>query len=287
MLQCYEHWFGPYPWYADGYKLVEAPHLGMEHQSAVAYGNHFRNGYLGFDLSRTGIGLQWDFIIVHESAHEWFGNNITVQDAADMWVHEGFAAYAEGLYSECQLGRAAGAAYLIGERRIIRNTATIIGTYGVNRDGSGDMYPKGANLLHTIRQLVDDDARWRDILRGLNHTFWHQTVTTKQIEDYISRQAGMDLGKVFDQYLRTTQIPEFDYKVDGGTLSYRWSNVVPGFAMPLRVQVPGLGTRLLRPTEAWQTLAAPDPEAGQLVVDENWYVTAKNVGAADAPQPGH
>jgi len=286
MLTCYEHWFGPYPWYAEGYKLVEAPHLGMEHQSAVAYGNHFRNGYLGFDLSRTGIGLTWDFIIVHESAHEWFGNNISVQDHADMWVHEGFAAYAEALFSECQLGKTAGAAYLIGVRRSIRNDRPVIGPYGVNGDGSGDMYPKGANLLLTIRQIVDDDARGRDILRGLNHTFWHQTVTTHQVEDFISRQSGLDLGKVFDEYLRTTQVPELDYKVENETLSYRWANVVPGFDMPVRVQVPGLGTRLLHPTEAWQTLAAPDPEAAQLVVDESFYVTAKNVGAgAEAAGP--
>jgi len=286
MLKCFEHWFGPYPWYADGYKLVEAPHLGMEHQSAVAYGNHFRNGYLGFDVSRTGIGLLWDFIIVHESAHEWFGNSISVQDHADMWVHEGFAAYAEGLFSECQLGKTAGAAYVSGERRAIRNDRPVIGPYGVNGDGSGDMYPKGANLLLTIRQIVDDDARWRDILRGLNHTFRHQTVTTKQIETYIGQQAGVDLGRVFDQYLRTTKVPELDYKVENGTLSYRWENVVPGFDMPLRVQVPGLGTRLLHPTEAWQTLAAPDPEAAQLAVDESFYVTAKNVGAAGAEATG-
>jgi len=286
MLRCFEHWFGPYPWYADGYKLVEAPHLGMEHQSAVAYGNHFKNGYLGLDLSRTGIGLQWDFIIVHESAHEWFGNNITVQDAADMWVHEGFAAYAEGLYTECQLGRAAGAAYLIGTRRSIRNATPVIGPYGVNRDGSGDMYPKGANLLHTIRQIVDDDSRWQGILRGLNHTFWHQTVTSRQVEDYIGREAGMDLSKVFAQYLTTVRIPEFDYKVEGATLSYRWTNVVPGFDMPLRVQVPGLGTRVLRPTEAWQTLAVEGPRAADLEVDENFYVTSKNVGAPDGAGAG-
>ena len=287
MLQCFEHWFGPYPWYADGYKLVEAPHLGMEHQSAVAYGNHFLNGYLGRDLSRTGIGLQWDFIIVHESAHEWFGNNISVQDHADMWVHEGFAAYAEGIYTECQLGRSAGAAYLIGVRKGIRNDRPVIGPYGVNGNGSGDMYPKGANLLHTVRQLVDDDARWRGILRGLNHEFWHRTVTSNQVEAYISAQAGIDLGKVFDQYLRTTQVPEFDWKVEGGTLSYRWANVVPGFAMPVRVQVPGLGTRVLNATDAWQTLAASDPEAAGLVVDESWYVTARNVGAAAAPPSAH
>ena len=285
MLQCFERWFGPYPWYADGYKLVEAPHLGMEHQSAVAYGNRFRNGYLGFDLSRTGIGTTWDFITVHESAHEWFGNSISVRDHADMWVHEGFAAYAEGIYTECQLGRTAGAAYLIGVRRSIRNDRPVIGPYGVNGDGSGDMYPKGANLLHTVRQIVDDDAKWRGLLRGLNHEFWHQTVTTRQVEDYISRQAGQDLGRVFDQYLRTTQVPEFDYKVEGTTLSYRWGNVVPGFDMPLRVQVPGLGTRLLHPTTAWQTLAVTSPDAAALEVDESFYVTARDVGAA-APGTG-
>ncbi|HTT66881.1 MAG TPA: M1 family metallopeptidase [Gemmatimonadales bacterium] len=286
MLKCFEHWFGPYPWYADGYKLVEAPHLGMEHQSAVAYGNHFLNGYLGRDLSRTGIGLQWDFIIVHESAHEWFGNNISVQDHADMWVHEGFAAYAEGLYTECQLGPTAGAAYLIGVRKAIRNDRPVIGPYGVNGTGSGDMYPKGANLLHTIRQIVDDDAKWRGVLSGLNHEFWHQTVTSRQVEDYISRQAGIDLGRVFDQYLRTTRIPELDYKVEGGTLSYRWANVVPGFAMPVRVQVPGLGTRVLHPTEAWQTLAVSSPQAAEVEVDESWYVTARDVGGSAAAGSG-
>jgi len=279
MLKCFEHWFGPYPWYADGYKLVEAPHLGMEHQSAVAYGNRFRNGYLGLDLSRTGLGLQWDFIIVHESAHEWFGNNISVQDHADMWVHEGFAAYAEGLYTECQLGETAGAAYLIGVRKVIRNDRPVLGSYGVNGDGSGDMYPKGASLLHTIRQIVDDDARWRGILRGLNHTFWHQTVTSRQVEAYISHESGLDLSRVFAQYLTTTKVPEFDYKLDGATLSYRWANVVPGFDMPVKVQIPGLGTRVLHPTEAWQTLAVSSPQAADLAVDENFYVTARNTGA--------
>ncbi len=205
-----------------------------------------------------------------------------------MWIHESFANYAEGLYTECQLGRTAGAAYVIGTRVGIRNDRPIIPAYGVNATGSGDMYPKGGNLLHTIRQIVDDDARWRDILRGLNHTFWHQTVTAAQVEDYIGRQAGVELGKVFQQYLTTTMVPEFDYKVESGTLSYRWANVVPGFAMPVRVQVPGLGTRLLRPTEAWQRLPAPDPEAAQLVVDENFYATARNVlaPAADSSRAG-
>jgi len=205
MLRCFEHWFGPYPWYEDGYKLVEVPHPGMEHQSAVAYGNWYANGYRGRDGSGTGLGLKWDFIIVHESAHEWFGNNITAKDNADMWVHESFANYAEGLYTECLFGKQAGADYTIGTRRGIRNDRPIIPSYGVNDQGSGDMYPKGGNMLHTVRQIVDDDEKWRAILRGLNQTFWHQTVMGKQVEDYISAHAGTDLTKVFDQYLRTTQ----------------------------------------------------------------------------------
>lgn len=278
MLQCFEKWFGPYPWYTDGYKLVETPHLGMEHQSAVAYGNHFLNGYLGRDLSRTGLGLQWDFIIVHESAHEWWGNSVSAQDHADMWLHESFANYAEGIYTECQLGKTAGAAYVIGTRVGIRNDRPIVPSYGVNAQGSGDMYPKGGNMLHIIRQIVDDDAKWRGILRGLQQTFRHQTVTGRQVEEYISREAGVDLSKVFAQYLTTTLVPEFDYRFEGGTLSYRWTNVVPGFAMPLRVAVPGLGTRLLHPTEAWQTLSGASPQAADVQVDENFYVTQKHVG---------
>ena len=272
MLSCFEHWFGPYPWYADGYKLVETPHLGMEHQSAIAYGNHFLNGYLGRDLSRTGLGLQWDFIIVHESAHEWFGNNISAQDHADMWVHESFANYAEGIYTECRMGKSAGAAYMIGARSGIRNDRPIVPAYGVNAQGSGDMYPKGGNMLHTIRAIIDDDAKWRDILRGLNQTFRHQTVTGQQVEDFISHEAGIDLSTVFAQYLTTTKVPVFEYRVQGGTLSYHWANVVPGFDMPVRVNIPGLGTRVLHPTESWQPLALTSPVT-ELSVDENFYVT--------------
>jgi aminopeptidase N len=286
-LRCFEYWFGPFPWYADGYKLVETPHLGMEHQSAVAYGNHYLNGYRGRDLSGTGLGLQWDFIIVHESAHEWWGNNISAQDHADMWVHESFGNYAEGIYTECRLGKVAGAAYIIGTRVGIRNDRPIVPAFGVNAQGSGDMYPKGGNMLHTIRSIIDDDAKWRDILRGLNKTFYHQTVTGKQVQDYISREAGVDLSKVFAQYLTTTQIPVFEYRIRDGGLDYRWANVVAGFAMPVRVNVPGLGTRILRPTESWQGLDVASPKAGELRVDENFYVTARNVGAAaTAPTPG-
>jgi len=189
-----------------------------------------------------------------------------------MWLHESFANYAEGIYTECQLGKTAGAAYMIGVRAGVRNDKPIIPAFGVNAQGSGDMYPKGGNMLHTIRAIIDDDAKWRDILRGLQKTFYHQTVTGKQVEDYISREAGIDLSKVFAQYLTTTKVPVFEFRVQGSTLSYRWSNVVPGFDMPVRVSIPGLGTRLLKPTEAWQTLEA-SPRAAELTVDENFYVT--------------
>ena len=207
MLKCFEHWFGPYPFYEDGYKLVDAPHLGMEHQSAVAYGNKYQNGYLGRDVSGSGWGLKWDFIVVHESGHEWFGNNITSKDIADMWVHEGFTSYSETLFTECEFGKKAGNEYNYGIRKNIGNKTTIIGQYDVNNEGSSDMYYKGSNMLHTIRHSMDDDEKFRQILRGLNSTFYHQTVTTKQVENYISTQAGFDYSKVFDQYLRNIAIP--------------------------------------------------------------------------------
>ncbi|HTI65499.1 MAG TPA: M1 family metallopeptidase, partial [Gemmatimonadaceae bacterium] len=283
MLKCFEHWFGPYPWYADGYKLIEAPHLGMEHQSGVAYGNHFKNGYAGRDLSGTGWGMKWDFIIVHESAHEWWGNNVTTKDAADMWIHESFANYAEGLYAECQDGKEAGDAYIIGSRKLIKNDEPIIGTYGVNREGSGDVYYKGGSMLHTIRQLVNDDEKWRGILRGIQSTFWHQTVTGAQIEHYIATHSGLALGPVFEEYLRTTKVPALEYKIENAKLSYRWTNVVPGFAMPVRVAVgDGAGYTWINPTAEWKAMPRPVGGGAQLRVDPNFYVTVKDASAAPA-----
>ncbi|HYD51607.1 MAG TPA: M1 family metallopeptidase [Gemmatimonadaceae bacterium] len=271
MLQCFERWFGPYPWYEDGFKLVEVPYLGMEHQSAVTYGNRFRNGYLGRDLSGTGLGLAWDFIIIHEAAHEWFANAITAKDQADMWVHESFANYAEGIYTECQQGKEAGARYMVGLRRGIRNDRPIIPPYGVNAEGSGDMYNKGGNMLHTIRQLVNDDAKWRGVLRGLGATFGRQTVTGQQIQDHIARESGLDLRRVFAQYLTTTMIPTFEWQAAGDSIRYRWTTVVPGFDMPVRAQLDGATWTTLRPTEQWQSM----PGRGEPTVDENYYVRVR------------
>jgi aminopeptidase N len=285
MLQCFEGWFGPYPWYRDGYRLIEAPHLGMEHQSAVAYGNGYQNGYKGTDLSGTGWGLAWDFIVIHESAHEWWGNSLTTADQADQWVHESFANYAESLYPECRFGTAAGAAYVIGTRKLIKNDQPIVPPYGVNADGPLDMYYKGGNMLHTIRQVVGNDSTWRAMLRGVNRTFAHRIVTGRQVQDYLSDHAGIDLHRVFEQYLTTTKVPTFEYRLDGATLTYRWADVVPGFAMPLRVWLGGGRSVRLTPTADWQaaTLALEQPDAFR--VDENYYVLTRWVDRAGAAAP--
>src|SRR4026209_1710295 len=252
MLEAFEHWFGKYPFYEDGYKLVTVQYPGMEHQSSVTYGNWFRNGYMQRDPCACGVGFKFDFIIVHESAHEWFGNNISMKDAADMWIHEGFANYSENLFVEYFFGKKDAGDYVSGTRRSIRNDGTVIGVYGSNREGSGDMYPKGGNMLHTIRQLINDDAKWLSILRGLNADFWHLTVTTEQIQSYITKKAGVDLSKVFDQYLRTTKLPLVRYRITGKTVSFRYEQVVKGFAMPIRVAINGKEVKLT-PREAKQT----------------------------------
>ena len=248
MLKSMEHWFGPYPFYQDGYKLVDAPHLGMEHQSAVAYGNQYQNGYLGRDRSNTGWGLKWDFIIIHESGHEWFGNNITTKDIADMWVHEAFTTYSEALFVESQFGKPAGQEYLHGQRRNIQNDAPIIGPYGVNKEGSGDMYDKGSALLNTLRTVLNDDAKWRQLLRGLSSTFYHQTVTGQQVIDYFNRESGRDFTRVFDQYLRHRSLPTLEIRFEDGKTLARWVANVDKFDMPVRVRLRGGEYQFISPT---------------------------------------
>jgi aminopeptidase N len=275
MLKAFEHWFGKYPFYEDGYKLVTVSYAGMEHQSSVTYGNYFRNGYRARDYSGTGVGFKFDFIIVHESGHEWFGNNISMKDAADMWIHEGFTNYSENLFVEYHFGKKDAETYVIGSRHNIRNDVPIIGTYGTNREGSGDMYAKGGNLLHTIRHVINNDKKWLAIMRGLNAEFWHQTVTTQQIESYISKEAGVDLSKIFDQYLRTTRIPLLQYETDGKKLSYKYERVVKGFVMPLRVVVNGREVSIT-PDETKQTLDWPE-EIKTFAVNPNFYVAAEKI----------
>jgi len=270
MMKAFEHWFGPYPFYEDGFKLVEAPYLGMEHQSSITYGNGYQNGYLGRDLSGTGYGLLFDFIIIHESGHEWFANNITNKDIADMWIHESFTNYSESLYLEYHHGKEAGDEYVLGTRVNIQNDRPIIAPYGVNARGSGDMYYKGGNMLHTLRQWVNDDDKWRNMLRGLNEEFFHETVSTSQIESYMSNSLGLDLDSFFDQYLRDIRIPTLEYFLHNGQLNYRWTATVSGFDMPVVVSASGEKIRL-EPTNDWK-IKQYDKRIDDLHVDRNFYV---------------
>jgi len=272
MLEAFEYWFGPYPFYEDGFKLVEVPYPGMEHQSSVTYGNGYENGFGGMDQSYSGWGDKFDFIIIHESGHEWFANNITYIDIADMWIHESFIAYSESLYTEYWYGKEAGYEYVRGTRANIRNDKPIIGKYDVNNEGSGDMYPKGANMLHTLRQLVNNDSTWRAMLRGLNKIFYHQTVTTEQIEAYMIDFTGLDLSSFFDQYLRDYRLPVFEYEIRDDQLKYRWSNCIRGFDMPVNILLDGVKIQL-KPNTHWSIKTMEQPTK-HLMVDKDFYVAA-------------
>jgi aminopeptidase N len=279
MMKAFEFWFGAYPFYEDGYKLVEAPHLGMEHQSAVAYGNKFVNGYLGRDLSNSGWGMKWDFIIVHESGHEWFGNNITARDIADMWIQEGFTNYSETLFTEYYYGKKAANQYVQGLRDRITNEKNIIGSYGVNKEGSSDMYDKGGNLIHTIRQIINDDNKFRKILIGLNQYFYHSVITSKQVEDYISLKSGTDLSPVFNQYLRTTKIPKLEYYFANNNLYFRWTNTIAGFKMPVKIKV---GTEIkeswIYPENDWNFYPIKKNKGlNKLKVNSNFFIESNEV----------
>lgn len=234
MLRCFESVFGPYPFYEDGYKLVEAPYLGMEHQSAVAYGNHFDQGYLGKDRSESGVGLLFDFIIVHESGHEWFGNSITAYDKADSWIHEGFTSYAETLFAECIAGKEKAFAYQEGKRRTIRNDRPVEGALNQCDEGSSDQYDKAGFLIHMIRLIMDNDEEFFSMLREMNRTFYHRIVSGKEVEQFINQYSGKDFSKLFDQYLRAPDLPELRItKTADGGLAYLWTHCVPGFDMPV------------------------------------------------------
>ncbi|MGB2417046.1 MAG: M1 family metallopeptidase [Flavobacteriaceae bacterium] len=271
MMKAFEYWFGPYPFYEDSYKLVEVPYLGMEHQSSVTYGNRYMDGYLGRDLSGTGWGLKFDFIIIHESGHEWFANNITNKDIADMWIHEGFTAYSENLFLDYYYGKEASSEYVIGTRKRIRNDRPIIGNYNVNAEGSSDMYYKGANMIHMLRQFTKNDEKWRGILRKMNAKFHHQTVTTQQIESFLSDEIDLDLHSFFNQYLRDVRIPTLEYNIDKNILHYRWTNVVEGFEMPIEFES-NKQWQWLYPTVSWQTKAI---NSSTITVDEDYYITTK------------
>lgn len=281
MFKAFEYWFGPYPFYEDSYKLIDAPYAGMEHQSAVAYGNKYRFGFWGMDRSSTGHGMKFDYMIVHESAHEWFGNNITTNDIADMWVHEGFADYSEALFLEYWYDKEAANEYNKGMRELITNRLPIIGNYGVNNEGSPDMYPKGSNLLNSIRHSINDDEKFRAILRGLNQTFYHKTVDTKEIENYISESSGFDYGKVFDQYLRTTEIPTLEYyfSEDRRQIFYRYTDCMDGFDLPVVLDSAGVNIKIF-PESMWQNKNITENQTALFnpgSIEKMYYLNVKEI----------
>ena len=277
MLEAFEFWMGPYPFYEDGFQLVEAPYLGMEHQSSITYGNQFQNGYLGKDISGTGWGLKFDFIIVHESGHEWFANNVTFRDAADIWIHEGFTAYSESLFVEYFYGKQAGQEYCRGTRKGIRNKFPMIGDYDVNSSHKdNDVYSKGANILNMVRQILNNDDQWRQTLRGIGTVFYHQTVTSEQIETFIAKETGLELRSFFNQYLRTSQIPIFKYYKEKGKLVYRWDETLEEFNMPIDLKINDKLIRLI-PTNSWQSYVMEHDIDVVIEIDPNYYIEVNQV----------
>ncbi len=255
MMACFYEKFGEYPFVEDSYKLIESPYLGMEHQSAVAYGNEYNNGYLGRDLSGTGIGLKWDFIIIHESGHEWFGNSISAKDIADLWIHESFTSYSEAVYVECEYGKEAAENYLFGLRQSVANNKPIIGDYGVNAEGSGDMYYKGANLLNTIRNYVNNDTLWWQTIKRFHEVFKHQTITTKEVITFFNVETGLNLSPIFNQYLRYAELPTLIIKQKNQQVYVKWKANETDFKLPVEAIINGERVRLLANTKEFVSLS--------------------------------
>lgn len=277
MLEALEHWFGPYPFYEDGYKLVETSHLGMEHQSAIAYGNKYKNGYLGTESSGTGWGMKWDFIIIHESGHEWFGNNITAKDVADLWIHESYTNYSEALYIDYHYGKQASQEYVNGNRRGILNDTPMQGPYDVNKEGSGDMYLKGGVLHNMIRSMINNDEKWRAILRGLNKKFYHKTVDYQDITSYVSRESGIDLSKVFEQYVQHTSIPTLEVVWNNkGMPAARWISEVKDFKMPVAIGKKGEAKKQYTFDQQFKPIPVAELTKQNIDIDTfNYYIKVK------------
>ncbi|HEY6806674.1 MAG TPA: M1 family metallopeptidase [Pyrinomonadaceae bacterium] len=253
MIKAFEHYFGEYPFKKDGYKLIEAPYSGMEHQSAVTYGNHFANGYLEKDWTGVGISPRFDFIIIHESGHEWFGNSVTAADVSDMWIHEGWTTYLECLYVEFMYGKADGLKYTNGYKPKVQNRHPIVPERGINATPPQDMYFKGALFLNTLRSVVDDDKRWFALIRAFYQRYKYQNIMTEDFESFFNKGIGRNLTPVYEQYLRRTALPVLELKFANGSVSYRWQADEKGFAMPIKVGKKD-NWQVIQPTTEWQTM---------------------------------
>jgi len=253
MMNCFQTKFGAYPFAEDGYKLVETPYLGMEHQSAVAYGNQYKKGYLGSDISGTGEGMFFDFIIIHETGHEWFGNSITSRDVADMWIHEGFTTYAESVYIECVKGYETAQKYINGQGKRVMNDRPVIGKFGVNNEGSGDMYNKGAMLLNTLRHIVNNDNQWWEILYKFSTAYKHKIIDTQTVITFFETETKQKLAPIFAQYLNYKNIPKLDLQLTDNNLYFKWTADVQSFEMPVEITIKDKLLRL-KPTTTWKRL---------------------------------
>ena len=272
MLDCFQLKFGKYPFWEDGYKLVETPYLGMEHQSAVAYGNKFKKGYMGYDLSGTGVGMKFDYITIHETGHEWFGNSITSKDIADMWIHEGFTTYTETVFIECTQGYEAAMKYVNGQSKNVRNDKPIIGQFGVNREGSGDMYYKGSLLLNTLRHVVNNDEKWWSLLLKYAETFKKQIIDTPTVIAYFNKETGYNLTAVFNQYLNHTSLPHLEIKLQGKSFQYRWKTDEQNFSMPIDIIIGSKKIRL-QPSNDWKKHKEPITSLEEIkVLTDKFYV---------------
>jgi len=270
MMECFQTKFGKYPFWEDGYKLVETPYLGMEHQSAVAYGNKYKKGYLGGDMSGTGIGMLFDYITIHETGHEWFGNSITSKDIADMWIHEGFTTYTECVFVECQFGYEKAMKYITGSQMNVSNDKPVIGIFGVNREGSGDMYSKGALMLNTLRHVVNDDGKWWKMLLKYSETYKKKVIDTQTVVDFFNTETGMDLTPFFNQYLRYKSPPILQLKLNAGKLDYRWQTDEANFKLPVGITVNGKDLRL-NATNDWQSVATEATDLKDVILQKQKY----------------
>jgi aminopeptidase N len=291
MMKAFQHYLGPYPFKKDGYKLIQAPYSGMEHQSAVTYGNHFVNGYLEGDWTGVGISTRFDFIIIHESGHEWFGNSVTAADRSDMWIHEGWTTYLECLYVEYMYGKDDALKYTNALKTKVRNEQPIIAPRGVNATPPGDQYFKSALFINTLRSVVNDDPKWWVLLHDFYQHFKYKTIMTEDIVAYFNQKTGMNLTPIFDQYLRHTAVPILELEFERGTgvppvnqaqdapatahvVRYRWKTDEPGFAMPVRV-----GTKdhwdIIHPTTEWQTMKSGLKKEDFVAAADLYYVEVR------------
>jgi aminopeptidase N len=275
MLDAYEHYFGEYPFDKDGYKLVQVPYAGMEHQSAVAYGNKFENGYYGRDWTGVGISPKFDFIIIHESGHEWFGNAVSAADVSDMWIHEGWTTYMEGLYVEYRWGKADAIRYLNGLKPKIRNQRPIVSERDKNQEPTEDQYFKGALMLNTLRSVIDDDTKWFADIHDFYQAFKYTNSMTEDVEAWWNKRTGMNLTPLFDAYLRHAKIPtlELTFDVVHKTVSYRWKTDEVGFLMPIQVGDPQHWTKVTPETTGAKTMPWSGTPDDFKVATDLYYVT--------------